>query len=1120
MKIPFVHLRVHTEYSVSEGAARISDNVKTEKKRAPRCVIGRAAELGAAALGIADLGNMFGAVKFYQACRKQGIKPLVGCDAAVSENGKNSRMFLLCADNGGYRRLNVLLSRAYSKNGGAVKSEWLQEDNRGLIALSGGPRGAVGIAVDRNDLQAAKLETGRWKECFGERFYVEIWRAGDSHAAGATAAAAHAGVPVAAAHPVQCAREEDKNMLDVRRCIAHNWLLRDESREKTFASPPHMLSAEEMRERFGGVPEALQNSAEIARRCNFSYTLGQNHLPKIDLPDGETPPKAVERLSREGLRRRLPDMADSEIYARRLREELEIINRMGYADYYLIVADFIGWAKRQNIPVGPGRGSGSASLAAFALGITDMDPIEHGLIFERFLNPERVSLPDFDVDFCVEGRDRVIEYVAEKYGAERVAQIVTFGQIGARSAVRDVGRVLAYPYSVCDRVARTIPGAPDTTLEKALAESEQFRNESKNPEVRELLEYSREVEGLTRNIGTHAGGVLIAPEPIVNFCPLYAAADTNSMVSQMDMDDIEKIGLVKFDFLGLKTLTILARAEAMLKAAGAVPPDFSVENIPVDDKKTYEIYGSGELKGVFQCESGGMREMMRRAKPDRFGDIVALIALYRPGPMDFMAPFIDGKHGRREITYPHPELKACLEETYGVWVYQEQVMETARKIAGYSLGEADLLRRAMGKKKPEEMEKQKRRFIEGAKKKLPVETAEKLFSQLSDFANYGFNKAHAAAYALISYRTAYLKARYPAALYAAAMCVSGEKDLKEFSDCARAAKIRLHPPDINTGRRDFYLSEEDGGIVYGLRAIKGVGLSLADDIAKERESRPFSNLFDFCRRIGAARLGRPAAENLAAAGAFDRLHKNRAAVLATLPVAMEESGRPGESLFGESANTLADAPEWDLRETLQEERRSLGLTLSGSFYSLYRDFLGGAGLRPRTLAELPEARGSARIAGVLGGLSTPAALRRRGLKMVLLEDEGTFGCEVTAPAEVIDGLGKIKEGLELLVAEGEPDGRRFRASRLYTAEGFVAKRARRVVVRCGAGAAAEKILRMLSPARAKDGRCEIILDYEGDSRCRISLGGGWRPGELLCARLRECAPDVLGVKVDYRAEDA
>ncbi|MBE8157830.1 MAG: DNA polymerase III subunit alpha, partial [Betaproteobacteria bacterium] len=455
------------------------------------------------------------------------------------------------------------------------------------------------------------------------------------------------------------------------------------------------------------------------------------------------------------------------------------------------------------------------------LDITDMDPVAHGLIFERFLNPERVSLPDFDIDFCVEGRDRVIAYAAEKYGAGRVAQIVTFGQIGARSAVRDAGRVLGYPYSVSDRIARLIPGAPDITLEKSLAESEQLRREAESGEVRELLKLSREVEGLPRNIGTHAGGVLIAPQPIVNFCPLYAAADTNSMVSQMDMDDIEKIGLVKFDFLGLKTLTILARAEAMLKSTGAVAVDFSLDNIPMDDKESYQIYGSGELKGVFQCESRGMGEMMRRVNPDRFGDIVALIALYRPGPMQFMDAFIDGKHGRREITYPHPDLEECLEETYGIWVYQEQVMETARKIAGYSLGEADLLRRAMGKKKPEEMKKQKQRFVDGAAKKMAKDKSDKLFEQIAKFAEYGFNKAHAAAYALISYRTAYLKAHYPAALYAAAMSVSGgDKDLKEFADCARAAKIRLSPPDINTGRRDFYLSE-DGGIVYGLKAIKG-----------------------------------------------------------------------------------------------------------------------------------------------------------------------------------------------------------------------------------------------------------------------------------------------------------
>ena len=1130
MQNPFVHLRVHTEYSVSEGAARILDGVKTKEERPPRCVISRAAELNAAALGIADLGNLFGAVKFYETCRKNGIKPLIGCEAPVSEGGKTAHMLLFCADGEGYRCINRLLSRAYSENGGAVNAEWLAGDNRGLIALSGGPRGGIGRALDGGDMQRAKEETGKWKECFGDRFYVEVWRGDGAHAAGASAAAAHAKVALAAAHPVQCAREKDRRMLEIRRCIAHNWLLRDASRQKTFADPPHMLSAEEMARRFSDMPEAAENSAEIAQRCNFTYALGQNYLPKTEFPDGETPAKAIIRMAREGLLRRLPEGANTEEYSQRLDYELGIINPMGFADYYLIVADFVGWAKKQGIPVGPGRGSGSASLVAFALDITDMDPVAHGLIFERFLNPERVSLPDFDIDFCVDGRDRVIEYVAAKYGAKHVAQIVTFGQIGARSAVRDVGRVLALPYSLSDRIARLIPGAPDITIERALAESPDIGKEAgESAEVRELLALSREVEGLPRNIGTHAGGVLIAPDPIVNFCPLYAAADTNSMVSQMDMDDIEKIGLVKFDFLGLKTLTILAKAEAMLRETGAVAKDFSLETIPDDDAKVYNIYARGDTIGVFQCESPGMRRLMQRLKPERFGEIVALMALYRPGPLNsgMVDSYIQRKNGEEEITYPHPALEKSLAETYGVWVYQEQVMETARQISGYSLGEADLLRRAMGKKKDEEMQQQKRRFVDGAAKIMQPQKAADVFDQIARFAEYGFNKAHAAAYALVSYRTAYLKAYYPAALYAAVMSADSNDTgrLKILADCARAAEIRMPPPDINAGRRDFYLSK-DGGIIYGLKAIKGVGGYLVDEIAEVRGARPFANLFDFCRRTaGIRQANRAAAEHLAAAGAFDGLHKNRAAVLATLPVAMEEGARQGGGLFGEDANTLADAAEWGLREILTEEQRVLGLTLSGSFYTLYRDFLRGAGLRPRTLAELTEMRGDARAAGILNAVSAPLQMRKRGQKIVSLEDIGPGGVpstvEITVPAAALDSLGKLKEGQELLVVEGAADGRRFRASKVYTAETFVARRARRLVVRCGEQASSENILRMLSPAKDENGRCEIVLDYDGGGvRCQMSLGNKWRPGELLCARLRAAAPDVGEVKIEYRTEDA
>ena len=1114
----FVHLRVHSEYSVSEGAARLSPKDKKDKDSKAGTIAYRAAELGMPALGLADLGNIFGAVKFYEACRDNGVKPIIGCEMPLTEGG--AHLLLLCANADGYRRLNLMLTRAYAENGGKIAPQWLQDDNAGLIALSGGERGEIGCALKNGDEKRALAAAHKWRECFPDRFYVETWRANGEDApltAAASAIAEKTRTPLVATHPVQCACKEDLQMLEIRRCIAHNWPLNADWREGPFADPPHLLTAEEMKERFADLPGALENSLEIAKRCNFSYPEDKVHLPRIELPGGEeSSAMMLLRLSQEGLRARgIPEDKRDE-YEERLQYELEVISEMKYADYYLIVADFVGWAKQQNIPVGPGRGSGAASLIAYAIGITELDPIFYGLLFERFLNRERVSLPDFDIDFCVDGRDKVIDYVTRKYGSEHVSQIVTFGQIGARSAVRDVGRVLGLPYSLCDRVARAIPGAPDMTIDRALEESPQLKDEQeRSEEIRELISLSRKVEGLPRNIGTHAGGVLISPEPIVNYCPLYAAADTNSLVSQMDMIDIEKTGLVKFDFLGLKTLTILAHAEQMLHHAGALPDDFSWDDIPSDDADTFAVYGSGELKGVFQCESRGMRDMMRRMKPDRFNHIIALIALYRPGPMQFMDQFIECKHGLRDITYPHPLLKDSLSETYGLWIYQEQVMETARIIAGYSLNEADLLRRAMGKKKADVMAGLRERFVKGASdmKTLSAENAEALFDKLSDFANYGFNKAHAAAYALVSYRTAYLKAHHPAALYAAAMSASGsDKDLKEFVTCARAEKISIHPPDINKSGREFYL-DQDGGIVFGLKAIKGAGNALIDDIVKARGDKPFTSLFDFCRRLsGSRQINRAAAEHFACAGAFDSIHPNRAAVLETLPSALAE-GSSGTGLFGEAA--LADSPPWSAEDRLAREQTALGFALSGNFYSLYHDFLHASGLNRQKLADLPEDMGRFRVAAVVDGIISPRAMRRRGMKLLMLDDDKNAGVEIAADAGLIESLGKLKEGRDLLIIEGDARRGRLRADKIWTMEGYIAERAKRITAACSRDTSAAKLCETLTPAKDETGTCEIALEYQDDSlRCVLSLGSKWRPGILLCNRLKEYAP--RGVTIEFR----
>ena len=1111
----FAHLRLHSEYSLGDGAARLGGNG----------VVARAAELGMSALGIADIGNMFGMVKFFCECRKYGIKPIIGCEARLQGEDGEYAMLFFCMNVDGYQNLNGLLSRAYENNGGKLQEEWLNNGNGdGLIALSGGARGNIGRALQNGRMADARTIADRWAARFPDRFYMEVWRADDHDplAATATCLAAEMNLPVVATHPVQCAREEDLQMLEVRRCIAHGWLLRDKEREKLFTDKPYLLDEEAMQSRFADMPEALANSGEIVKRCNFAYALGNHYLPKLRTQE-ESSDDALRRMALAGLSERLQKSAAKPTaeYEERLNFELTVIADMGFADYYLIVADFVGWAKENGIPVGPGRGSGAGSLVAYAVDITTLDPLAYGLMFERFLNPGRKSLPDFDIDFCIEGRDRVIDYVGKKYGADHVAQIITFGQIGARSAVRDVGRVLGYPYGLSDRIARLIPYAPDMTLARAVEESPLLKDDiERNEEVRDLYELSRQVEGLPRNIGTHAGGVLIAPAPITEFCPLYAAADTNSMVSQMDMGDIEKIGLVKFDFLGLKTLTILNHAEQRLRAAGLA--DFSLENISLKDTNVYQLYAHGDMMGVFQCESEGMRRLMRRLRPDRLEDIVALLALFRPGPIEsgMTNLYVNRKNGRDEVSYPHPILETALKETYGVFVYQEQVMEAARLLSGYSLAEADMLRRAMGKKKPEEMAAQRKRFVDGAQKHLTAAQAEKLFADLETFAGYGFPKAHAAAYALISYRTAYLKVYHAAAFYAATMSADmGDAErICDLVDSAHDAGLVIEQPDINVGRRDFY-ALDDKRIAYGLKALKSVGGQVVDEIVRVRGDSPFVNLFDFCRRVKERQITPAVLEQLVFAGAFDKLHSNRAAVRESLPVAVEEASRGGAGLFGGGA--LVDCREWREEERLVNEHKALGFPLSGSFYSLRQDFLADAGLSSQRLADVGVSS-TCRLAGIYCGTRTPMGMRRKGQEAVILRDDSASRFEIVVAAKDFQALGKLEEKQDLLIAEGRvvAGGRnsdmRVYIDRLYTMESFVSACARRLVVWCSESTPPDKLRDELMLARDEQGSCEVVLDYANSSMgCAVSLGDKWRPGIMLCNRLRHSMPGVREVKVGY-----
>ncbi|HRK57253.1 MAG TPA: DNA polymerase III subunit alpha, partial [Burkholderiaceae bacterium] len=762
MERSFIHLRLHSEFSIVDGIARID------------AAVAAAASDGQGALALTDSMNLFGAVRFYKTARAAGVKPILGCDAWVSnpaDRDSPHRLLLLVASHSGYLNLCTLITRAWLDNAhrgrGELDPSWLTaEHTQGLIALSGAMAGEVGTLLLAGQQEAAQLAAERLSAAFPGRFYIELQRAGFEQEAayerGALALAMDLDLPVVATHPIQFIAPEDFRAHEARVCIAQGYTLADTRRPRAFKDTQHFLTQAQMQARFADVPAALENSVHIAKRCNVALTLGQPRLPDYPTPEGVSLDAHCRDLSAQGLDQRLlalyPDPAAREQarpkYEARLAHELGVIAGMGFSGYFLIVADFINWAKHHGVPVGPGRGSGAGSLVAYALGITDLDPLKYDLLFERFLNPERVSMPDFDIDFCQDNRDRVIDYVKQKYGAQAVSQIATFGTLGAKAVVRDAGRVLDLPYSKCDTLSKLIPHNPADpwSLDRALREEPAFAEAvAADEEYGELIELSKPLEGLTRNVGMHAGGVLIAPGKLTDFCPLYSAGGAgDAVISQFDKDDVEAVGLVKFDFLGLTTLTILALTLEFVKR---LDPGFSLtlETLPLDDAATYDLFKRAQTAAIFQFESRGMRELLKRARPDRLEDLIALNALYRPGPMDLVPDFVERKHGRQRIDYLHPALESILGETYGIMVYQEQVMRIAQVIGGYSLGGADLLRRAMGKKKPEEMAKQRSIFLEGAKGQGVSETvATQLFDHMEKFAGYGFNKSHSAAYALLA----------------------------------------------------------------------------------------------------------------------------------------------------------------------------------------------------------------------------------------------------------------------------------------------------------------------------------------------------------------------------------
>jgi DNA polymerase-3 subunit alpha len=1138
----FVHLRVHTEYSLVDSLLRVDELVDAvAERRMPACAI-------------TDQGNVSALVKFYKPALARGVKPIVGADVWVAESREDkepTRLTLLCQNQAGFKRLSSLLTRSAVQGpvGGrnVLLKEWLEPAAlEGLIGLSGGQHGELGKALTAGRGARSGEVLEYWRARLPGRFYIELQRLGRAGereylAQAVEAAAAHA-VPVVATNDVCFLARSDFEAHETRVCIAQGVTLDDPSRPRSYREEQYLRTPAEMAELFADLPEAIANTVEIAKRCSLELDVGKVFLPDFVAEDRTPPREYLERRAASGLAQRLEELAipaeSVPRYRERLAREIEVICKMGFEGYFLIVADFIAWARENSIPVGPGRGSGVGSLVAYALGITNLDPLAHDLLFERFLNPERVSMPDFDIDFCIDGRDRVIDYVGHRYGRERVAQIATFGTMAARAVVRDVGRALGLPYGYVDRIAKLIPFEIGITLDKAIADDEELRRVyESDEEVRGLIDLAKRLEGLARNVGTHAGGVVIAPKPITEYMPLYADAD-GALLTQLDKDDLEAIGLIKFDFLGLKTLTIIDKAVAIINreraARGEAP--LNVDAIPVDDAKTYELLRQCRTTAVFQLESLGMRDLIKRLQPDRFDDLTAIVALFRPGPMQMADEFIDRKHGTGATRdYLHPKLEATLKPTYGVILYQEQVMQIAQILAGYSLGGADLLRRAMGKKKPEEMAQQRAVFMKGAVERGVEEArAKHIFDLMETFAGYGFNKSHAAAYALIAYQTAWLKTHHPEAYMAAVLTADMDNTdrLVVLKDELKRMGIVLEPPDVNRSVLPFTVAGVKR-ISYGLGALKGVGPSAVEAIVAERdENGRYTSLVDLCRRVDLTKINRRVLEALAKSGALDSLGANRATLMQGIPSALQAAERTvhaqaaGQAaLFGGDDRddslelVLTPMREWSKRERADGERESLGLYLTVHPFDEFKEhckhFTNGA--IAKVLEGLPstalpyQIRKEAILAGVVFDV------RRRGNRVSIWLDDDTERIEVSMFDEVFAQAKHVIAKHAVLIAEGQLryddfiNGWRMTAKRIRSADDAIEEYARRLTIRWSSeGAAPEfvrELQRILKPFTR--GKCEVSIEYKRNgAEAALTLGEAW---SVRCTReLRDQLTRLLG----------
>jgi DNA polymerase-3 subunit alpha len=1161
--VRFVHLHLHTEYSIVDGIVRIP--VLMEKCRS----------LGMPAVALTDRSNLFGLVKFYRKAIAHGIKPVIGVDlqlANATDPGKPDALVLLCQSLCGYRNLTRLVTRTYleGQHRGVpmARREWLTPAScAGLIALSGGVHGDLGRALQSGQANTISRCAEFWQQRFGDRYYLELTRTGRSgeaeYLASALQLATSRGLPVVASNDVRFLDEGEFEVHEARVCIQQGRGLGDTDRPRLYSKEQYLKSPEDMAALFHDIPEALENSVEISKRCNLDLKLGQSYLPAFPVPKGLTAEQFLRAESDAGLgrlfRRRAAreKMPESQFnvqraqYERRLSDELSVICDMGFAGYFLIVADFIRWAKDQKIPVGPGRGSGAGSLVAYVLGITDVDPLQHDLLFERFLNPERVSMPDFDIDFCMEGRDRVIEYVAARYGRDRVSQIITYGTMAAKAVIRDAGRVLGQPYGFVDRIAKQVPFEIGMTLEKALHQEPELASMYRDDEeVRGLIDLAKSLEGLVRNAGKHAGGVVIAPDRLTDFTPLYCEEAGAHVVTQLDKDDVEAAGLVKFDFLGLKTLTIIDWAVQIINADRAGDP-LDITEIPMQDDKTFELLRDCNTTAVFQLESRGMRDLIKRLRPDHFDDLVALVALFRPGPLQsgMVDDFITRKHdlSKSEVDYLHPDLRPVLEPTYGVILYQEQVMQIAQVLAGYTLGGADLLRRAMGKKKPEEMAKQREVFVGGACERGVTErTATRIFDLMEKFAGYGFNKSHSVAYALLSYQTAYLKAHYPAAFTAAVMSADLDNTdrLVMLKDDCRRLRLTLTPPSVNRSAHPFSVADEKT-ILYGLGAIKGVGRGACEVVIAERgRNGEYRSLGEFCRRVDLEKVNRRALEAMIKSGAMDDFGATRRSLMHQLPEALKSAEQQARAaaagqndMFGlaepvpevaatlitssaPASSTIAELTEWSGRELLAHEKEALGLYLTGHPFDAVRHdahFFVDAKLADLNSEPPPQSNGDrgysqGRREVTVAGLVMD--VRKRGNRVTVTLDDDSGRLDVSLFSEAFQEFRHLLSKDEIVVVGGTLRYDEFmgawqlNARKVLPIDRVIETRAQSMILKLAPNGQGQRLLArlhdLLLPYR--QGTCDVAVQYTGaDAAARLNLGPEWavRPSRELRDKLTE-----------------